>query len=72
MIISSGQYASITQRLTQLIQQGLNLSHLEDEWFDMLEYNSMHSLYSQLYVRRVKYETRNFSARRMAEIIFYI
>jgi len=52
-----------------MIREGRDLSTVSEQWSDSIEYNALHSLYSQLMVRRVKQETRNFDARRMVEIL---
>ena len=69
MIITWSLYSSIVQRLQSILKSGGDLSLLEDEWYDKMEYNSLFSLFSQLWVRRIKYEIRGFNTSRMSSII---
>lgn len=72
MIITWSLYSSIVQRLQLILKSGGDLSLLEDEWYDKMEYNSIFSLFSQLWVRRIKYEIRSFNSSRMTNIIYTV
>jgi CDAN1-interacting nuclease 1 len=70
MIIEIPIYERVNAALESAVADGKDVEPIFDSFSHVMEYNALYSLYSQIWVRRIKRETRCFSdSRRMAEIL---
>jgi hypothetical protein len=62
-------YESVAGGLQDAIAKGSSIDDLFEQYANNVEYNAFFSLYSHIWVRRMKREVRNYDTRRMAEIL---